>query len=189
MTFGKVIGGGLPVGAFGGRADIMALLAPIGPVYQAGTLSGNPIATAAGLATLHGCDAAVYAHLDETARTVGDLVSAALAGAGVPHRLQRAGNLFSVFFADDEVTQLRRRPAAVHRGICRVLPRRCWTPGSICRRRRSRPGSSPQLTIPGRWTGYRRHYRVRRRRQLQRQAPDDAGSPGSGSGCTAIGQQ
>jgi glutamate-1-semialdehyde 2,1-aminomutase len=104
MTFGKVIGGGLPVGAFGGRADVMAMLAPVGPVYQAGTLSGNPIATAAGLATLHGLDDAVYRHLDETARTVGDLVAAALAEAGVPHRLQRAGNLFSVFFADHEVT-------------------------------------------------------------------------------------
>jgi glutamate-1-semialdehyde 2,1-aminomutase len=104
MTFGKVIGGGLPVGAFGGRADIMSHLAPVGPVYQAGTLSGNPIATAAGLATLRGCTDAVYHHLNETARTVGDLVSSALEGAGVPHRLQRAGNLFSVFFADGEVT-------------------------------------------------------------------------------------
>ena len=104
MTFGKVIGGGLPVGAFGGRADIMTYLAPVGPVYQAGTLSGNPIATAAGLATLRGCDDCVYRHLNETAATVGDLVSSALAGAGVPHRLQRAGNLFSVFFAEGEVT-------------------------------------------------------------------------------------
>jgi len=104
MTFGKVIGGGLPVGAFGGRADVMSYLAPVGPVYQAGTLSGNPIATAAGLATLRGCGDAVYRHLDETAYTVGNLVSGALAGEGVPHRLQRAGNLFSVFFAEGEVT-------------------------------------------------------------------------------------
>jgi glutamate-1-semialdehyde 2,1-aminomutase len=103
MTFGKVIGGGLPVGAFGGRADIMSCLAPVGPVYQAGTLSGNPIATAAGLANLRGCDDAVYAHLNETARTVGDLASTALSRAGVPHRLQRAGNLFSIFFADGKV--------------------------------------------------------------------------------------
>ncbi len=103
MTFGKVIGGGLPVGAFGGRADIMSLLAPLGPVYQAGTLSGNPIATAAGLANLQGCDDSVYRHLDATAATVGDLASAALTEAGVPHRLQRAGNLFSVFFAEGGV--------------------------------------------------------------------------------------
>ena len=98
MTFGKVIGGGLPVGAFGGRAEIMALLAPDGPVYQAGTLSGNPVATAAGFATLQHCDDALYAHLDRTAGQVGDLVSAELTRAGVTHVLQRAGNLFSVFF-------------------------------------------------------------------------------------------
>jgi glutamate-1-semialdehyde 2,1-aminomutase len=104
MTFGKVIGGGLPVGAFGGRADIMAYLAPIGPVYQAGTLSGNPIATAAGLATLQGLDEAVYQHLNKTSDAVGQLVSDALEHAGVPHRLQRAGNLFSVFFAAHPVT-------------------------------------------------------------------------------------
>ena len=103
LTFGKVIGGGLPVGAFGGRADIMSMLAPLGPVYQAGTLSGNPIATAAGLANLRGCDDAVYAHLDRTAASVGDLASAALTDAGVPHRLQRAGNLFSIFFTDGQV--------------------------------------------------------------------------------------
>jgi glutamate-1-semialdehyde 2,1-aminomutase len=104
MTFGKVIGGGLPVGAFGGRADIMAMLAPNGPVYQAGTLSGNPVATAAGLAALRNCTPTVYAHLNETARTVGDLASEELGRAGVPHRLQRAGNLFSIFFAEHEVT-------------------------------------------------------------------------------------
>ena len=104
FTFGKVIGGGLPVGAFGGRAEVMALLAPDGPVYQAGTLSGNPVATAAGLATLRGCDEAVYARLDETAAVVGDLADAALTEAGVPHRLQRVGNLFSIFFADGEIT-------------------------------------------------------------------------------------
>jgi glutamate-1-semialdehyde 2,1-aminomutase len=103
MTFGKVIGGGLPVGAFGGRADVMSLLAPLGPVYQAGTLSGNPIATAAGLANLQGCDDGVYRHLDKTATTVGDLASDALTDAGVPHRLQRVGNLFSIFFAADPV--------------------------------------------------------------------------------------
>lgn len=104
MTFGKVIGGGLPVGAFGGRADVMAMLAPEGPVYQAGTLSGNPIATAAGLATLRGCNDNVYAQLDKSALVVGELASAALSRHGVPHRLQRAGNLFSIFFVADEVT-------------------------------------------------------------------------------------
>ncbi|GAB1819196.1 glutamate-1-semialdehyde 2,1-aminomutase [Herbidospora sp. RD11066] len=104
MTFGKVMGGGLPAAAFGGRADVMARLAPEGPVYQAGTLSGNPLACAAGLATLRAADAEVYARVDAAALAVGDAVSGALAAAGVPHRLQRAGNLFSVFFADGPVT-------------------------------------------------------------------------------------
>jgi glutamate-1-semialdehyde 2,1-aminomutase len=103
FTFGKVIGGGLPVGAFGGRADVMALLAPEGPVYQAGTLSGNPVATAAGLATLSGCDADLYARLDATAAAIGELADEALTAAGVPHCLQRAGNLFSVFFTAEPV--------------------------------------------------------------------------------------
>lgn len=104
FTFGKVIGGGLPVAAFGGRADVMAHLAPEGPVYQAGTLSGNPVAVTCGLATLAYCDAALYEHLDVTAATVGDAVSAALSAEGVPHRLQRAGNLFSVFFTPNQVS-------------------------------------------------------------------------------------
>jgi glutamate-1-semialdehyde 2,1-aminomutase len=103
FTFGKVMGGGLPAAVFGGRADVMARLAPAGPVYQAGTLSGNPFATAAGLATLRLLDDRVYAHLDATAAAVGAMVTAALAEAGVPHRVQAAGNLFSVFFVDNPV--------------------------------------------------------------------------------------
>ncbi|WP_103956736.1 glutamate-1-semialdehyde 2,1-aminomutase [Nonomuraea solani] len=104
MTFGKVMGGGLPAAAFGGRADVMACLAPEGPVYQAGTLSGNPLACAAGLATLHALDAAAYERVDAAALTVGAAASEALAAAGVPHRLQRAGSLFSIFFTEAEVT-------------------------------------------------------------------------------------
>jgi len=97
MTFGKVMGGGLPAAAFGGRAEIMDLLAPAGPVYQAGTLSGNPLATAAGLATLRSCTAAVYRRVDEAAAQVARLTAQALDGAGVPYRLQEAGSLFSFF--------------------------------------------------------------------------------------------
>jgi glutamate-1-semialdehyde 2,1-aminomutase len=104
MTFGKVMGGGLPAAAFGGRADVMAHLAPEGPVYQAGTLSGNPLACAAGLATLRNLDDEAYRRLDAAAALVGDAASEALRAAGVPHRLQRAGSLFSVFFTDAEVT-------------------------------------------------------------------------------------
>jgi len=97
MTFGKVMGGGLPAAAFGGRAEIMDLLAPAGPVYQAGTLSGNPLATAAGLATLRACSPGVYQKVDAAAAEISGLASAALTEAGVPFRLQEAGNLFSVF--------------------------------------------------------------------------------------------
>ncbi|MBO0776334.1 MAG: aminotransferase class III-fold pyridoxal phosphate-dependent enzyme, partial [Actinobacteria bacterium] len=96
-TFGKVMGGGLPAAGFGGRAEIMDRLAPAGPVYQAGTLSGNPLATAAGLATLRACTTEVYARVDEVAAAVGKLAADALTAAGVPFRLQQAGNLFSVF--------------------------------------------------------------------------------------------
>jgi glutamate-1-semialdehyde 2,1-aminomutase len=103
-TFGKVMGGGLPAAAFGGRAEIMDRLAPAGPVYQAGTLSGNPLATAAGLATLRGCTDEVYARVDEAAATVARLATDALTKEGVPHRLQSAGNLFSIFFSAAEVT-------------------------------------------------------------------------------------
>jgi glutamate-1-semialdehyde 2,1-aminomutase len=102
MTFGKVMGGGLPAAAFGGRADLMAHLAPSGPVYQAGTLSGNPVAVAAGLATLRNCTDDVYAHCDEVSAVLRGAASAALFAAGVPHRVQTAGNMFSIFFVHDE---------------------------------------------------------------------------------------
>ncbi|MGY1811710.1 glutamate-1-semialdehyde 2,1-aminomutase [Blastococcus sp. SYSU D00820] len=102
FTFGKVMGGGLPAAAFGGRADLMAQLAPAGPVYQAGTLSGNPVAVAAGLATLRNCTDEVYARCDEVAATLRGAASAALFAAGVPHRVQQAGSMFSVFFVPDE---------------------------------------------------------------------------------------
>jgi glutamate-1-semialdehyde 2,1-aminomutase len=103
VTFGKVMGGGLPVAAFGGRAELMGLLAPVGPVYQAGTLSGNPLACAAGLATLAQCDAAAYETLDRTSRELRRLVGAALTAEGVPHRISSAGNMFSVFFTEADV--------------------------------------------------------------------------------------
>src|SRR6185437_15486467 len=102
MTFGKVMGGGLPAAAFGGRAEIMDLMAPLGPVYQAGTLSGNPLATAAGLATLAECTPEVYERVDAAAAAVADETSKALTGAGVPFRLSQAGNLFSVFLGVTE---------------------------------------------------------------------------------------
>lgn len=100
FTFGKVIGGGLPMAAVGGRAELMDLLAPQGPVYQAGTLSGNPVAAAAGLATLRAADEGVYEQLTSASESLSHAVSAALDEAGVPHRIQRAGSLFSVLFGE-----------------------------------------------------------------------------------------
>ena len=104
FTFGKVMSGGLPAAAFGGRAEVMGRLAPLGPVYQAGTLSGNPVAVAAGLATLRHADDAVYAALDANADRLAALLSGALAAAGVAHQVARGGNFLSVFFTEGAVT-------------------------------------------------------------------------------------
>ena len=101
VTFGKVLGGGMPLAALAGPAELMNLLAPLGPVYQAGTLSGNPLATAAGIRTLELADAAVYARVDAASAVLQDAVGAALTAASVPHVVQSAGNLFSVFFGED----------------------------------------------------------------------------------------
>jgi glutamate-1-semialdehyde 2,1-aminomutase len=105
--FGKVIGGGLPVGAFGGRAGIMDLLAPLGPVYQAGTLSGNPLAMAAGLCQLRELDQADgYHQLDLLGGRLEAGLRAALAAKGIPHQLNRAGSMFSLFFTDRKIVNL-----------------------------------------------------------------------------------
>ncbi len=104
FTFGKVMSGGLPAAAFGGRAEVMERLAPLGPVYQAGTLSGNPVAMAAGLATLRAADDAVYRALDVNADRLSGLIGDALTEASVAHRISRAGNFLTVFFGDAPVT-------------------------------------------------------------------------------------
>jgi glutamate-1-semialdehyde 2,1-aminomutase len=100
-VLGKIIGGGLPVGAYGGAARIMRLVAPLGPVYQAGTLSGNPLAMAAGLATLQGLTSSVYQGLEEAGAVLEAGLTDAAASAAVPVRLARAGSLLTVFFEDD----------------------------------------------------------------------------------------
>jgi glutamate-1-semialdehyde 2,1-aminomutase len=113
MTFGKVMGGGLPAAAFGGRAEIMDLMAPAGPVYQAGTLSGNPLATAAGLATLRECTTEVYQRVDAAAAAVAGLAERALLAAGVPFVRHEAGNLFSFFLgAVGQVTDFAQAKSA-----------------------------------------------------------------------------
>jgi glutamate-1-semialdehyde 2,1-aminomutase len=105
-TLGKIIGGGLPCGAFGGRADVMEFLAPLGPVYQAGTLSGNPLAMAAGIATLrHLIDhqGAVYSGLENTTRAIAEGVAAIAHEAGVPMTTNRIGSMFTWFFTHSKI--------------------------------------------------------------------------------------
>ncbi len=102
ITFGKVMGGGFPAAAFGGRAEIMDLLAPVGPVYQAGTLSGNPVAATAGWTTLRLATPQVYERLLATSEQVRRMVTEALSAAGVPHVVQSVGTMFSVFWGVTE---------------------------------------------------------------------------------------
>jgi glutamate-1-semialdehyde 2,1-aminomutase len=103
-TLGKVIGGGLPVGAYGGRADIMSKVAPAGPVYQAGTLSGNPLAVAAGLAALHRLESEKpYARLEALGLRLERGLMDAISKAGVHGRVNRVGSMFTVFFTDKSV--------------------------------------------------------------------------------------
>lgn len=105
--FGKVIGGGLPVGAFGGRAEVMDYLAPIGPVYQAGTLSGNPLAMAAGLAQLRELhNRSGFERLDQLGAHFENGLRLLLSAKGVPHRFNRVGSMFCVFFADRDIVNV-----------------------------------------------------------------------------------
>ncbi len=103
MTFGKVMGGGFPAAAFGGRAELMQHLAPVGAVYQAGTLSGNPVATAAGLTTLRLATDDVYATVAAAAETVRSAAADALTRAGVAHTINTVGSMFSIFLTDGPV--------------------------------------------------------------------------------------
>mgnify|MGYP001815142089 CR=1 FL=1 len=115
--FGKVIGGGLPMGAFGGSRELMAHLAPIGGVYQAGTLSGNPLATAAGLAVLDQLDADAYARLTAIAVRLQEGMSEAFAAEGVPAVMPRVGPLLGIFFTDEAPTDFESAKAAADNGV------------------------------------------------------------------------
>jgi glutamate-1-semialdehyde 2,1-aminomutase len=128
-TFGKVIGGGLPIGAYGGRADVMACVAPLGPVYQAGTLSGNPLATAAGLAALELLDDEAYARLEGTAQDLASGLEKAFADSGVEVRAPVEATLVGLFFgtaapvdyatarSTDEAAYARAFHALLERGV------------------------------------------------------------------------
>ena len=107
-TLGKIIGGGMPVGAYGGRQEIMDFVSPQGPVYQAGTLSGNPVAMAAGLAmlrTLHD-DPSIYTRLDTTTRRIVSDYQGVLSQLGLPYTINQVGSMFSLFFTDQTVTDM-----------------------------------------------------------------------------------
>ncbi len=102
--FGKIIGGGFPVGAFAGKAEIMSRLAPEGPVYQAGTLSGNPVAMVAGLAMIEELERRdPYARLDQLATRLADGLDAAATEAGIPHTINQAGSVLTIFFTETPV--------------------------------------------------------------------------------------
>ena len=108
FTFGKVIGGGFPLAAVGGQAAIMDQLSPAGPVYQAGTLSGNPIAASAGIATLDLLDDDAYLKLSTAADKIVNVLAAELSSAGIPHTINQAASLFSVFFTAGPVTNFKQ---------------------------------------------------------------------------------
>ena len=114
--FGKVIGGGLPVGAFAGSSEVMSHLAPLGPVYQAGTLSGNPLATAAGLAALEQLDRDAYRELDRIATRLADGLAQAIGGAGLAVQVPRVGPLVGLFFAEAPVRSFDDAQAAAGNG-------------------------------------------------------------------------
>lgn len=134
FTFGKVIGGGMPLAAVGGRAELMDRLAPVGPVYQAGTLSGNPAACAAGLATLELMDEDAYQKLYDIADRVSGIVSAALTREGVAHRLNKVTSLFSFFLTDEPVVDFASASRQDHEAFARffhaALDEGVWLPPS-----------------------------------------------------------
>jgi glutamate-1-semialdehyde 2,1-aminomutase len=114
-TFGKVIGGGLPVGAYGGRADLMSLIAPEGPVYQAGTLSGNPLAMAAGLATLQQLTVSAYTALECSTALLASELRTVCRERGIPAQVRRVGSMLTLFFTQDEVNNLDDATRADHK--------------------------------------------------------------------------
>ena len=136
-TLGKIIGGGLPVGAFGGRADIMDFLAPLGPVYQAGTLSGNPLAMAAGVATLEHIlthKSTLYPQLEAATAAIAGGVALMAAEHGIGMTTNRVGSMFTWFFTPDDVTDFAAASTSDTAAFARfhraMLDRGVWLPPS-----------------------------------------------------------
>ena len=147
MTFGKVMGGGLPAAAFGGRAEIMDRLAPAGPVYQAGTLSGNPLATAGRAGHAAACTPEVYAGGGQGRRLGGPAGRRrADRGRGSRSPCSRRQPVLVFLGTRGPVPDFDAARAPVSAGLRGVLPRACWIAACTCRRRRSRPGSCPRRT-------------------------------------------
>ena len=146
-VMGKVIGGGLPAAAVGGRAELMRMLAPAGEVYQAGTLSGNPLAVAAGIATLELLDELAYVRLSALTTRLADGLRAAAEEASVPVQVQSATGLLSVFFSERPVTSTSRTPRAATWRPTRAGAGSCSRAAYTRRRRSSRPGS-PRWPTP-----------------------------------------
>ena len=149
---GKIIGGGLPVGAYGGRRDLMTQMAPSGPIYQAGTLSGNPVAVAAGLATLAALtEPGTYEDLEEKGAWLARELANAAAHQGVDLTVNRVGSMLTLFFTAGPVNTLEeaKKSDLTSSGNS---SRACWRRGSPCRRRNSRPCSSPGLTRRRTWS-------------------------------------
>ena len=146
-TLGKIIGGGLPVGAYGGPAKIMEMVAPLGPVYQAGTLCGNPLAMAAGIATLCQLKANREKSTGSSMRggQAGGRRDAAAKEAGVAMTANRVGSMFTFFFTDKQSPTGRARPPATPRSLA-ASTAPCWTPVCGCRRRNLKPRSSAWRT-------------------------------------------
>ena len=162
VTLGKVIGGGLPVGAFGGRAEVMDQVAPAGPVYQAGTLSGNPLAMAAGLATLELLTPESYQRLEALGARLASGLAEAAREAGVALQVNRAGSMITAFFADAPVIDAEsarlRRPGPLRpllprhagaRGLPAAVPARGRLPLARAHRRGRRPDHGRRWRGPG----------------------------------------
>jgi glutamate-1-semialdehyde 2,1-aminomutase len=136
VTYGKVIGGGLPVGAFGGKKEIMEHIAPLGNVYQAGTLSGNPIAMIAGYTMLKELknNPSIYTELDQKGARLEKTLNDILAGKNIPHQINRVGSMISIFFTHEEVIDFETASTAdvktFNRFFHHLLSHRIYLPPS-----------------------------------------------------------